>query len=271
MLEVGGGTGSFAAAFIEEANKEQRAINYHIADLSPALIRSQKERLSAIGADVEHFQQDATKLNIPGRKFGLIISNEVIADFPVSIVTRKENEWEGPAAGRLKKYGLEDESAPASFLLNTGAIEFLERAWEHLAPGGAMLISEYGDESQYPVQAYHLNHQEFSIHFGHLKKCAEQIGFICRLMTLKHFVKIDDQVSMLDGQEEQIMCLNHVFKKHGGSLPFALISEREFYLNYGDLAEKVALGGVTFSPLSTGFHFGPRLSHFMILVITRPL
>lgn len=271
VLEVGGGTGSFAAGFIEQASKTERpAINYQIVDLSPALIASQQQRLSSLGARVDHFQQDATQLQIPDRKFDLIISNEVIADFSVSPVSRNGNEWQGPGAAYLEKYGLQDEGAPPSFLLNTGAIMFLERAWEHLAPGGILLVSEYGDEFTYPVQAYHLNHEEFSIHFGHLKKCAEQIGFSCRLMSLKEFLAIDDQVPTLDGQEEQILCLNHVFRDHGEALPFALISEREFKTRYGELARQIELTGVTFSPLSNGFHFGPKLSQFMILVMSKP-
>jgi len=219
---------------------------------------------------VAHFQQDATQLHLPDRYFDLIISNEVIADFSVSPVSRNGNEWEGPGAEYLERYGLHDEGAPPSFLLNTGAMMFLERAWEHLAPGGVCLVSEYGDEFTYAVQAYHLNHEEFSIHFGQLKKCAEKIGFSCRLMALKDFLNVDDQVSMLDGQEEQILCLNHIFKDHGKVLPFALTTEREFDTNYGELARQLELTGVTFSPLSNGFHFGPKLSQFMILVMSKP-
>jgi len=269
VLEVGGGTGSFSASFIEQARKSSRKINYQIVDLSPALIESQQQRLSTIGASVQHFSQDATKLNIPGRRFDLIIGNEVIADFPVASLTRNGNEWRGPGAVYLEKYKLNDESSPDFFLINAGAIEFLERAWNHLLPGGALIVSEYGNETSYPMQAYHLNHEEFSIHFGHLQRCAKQIGFDCRLLTLKDFLTVDDGISMLDGQEEQIMCLNHVLAKHGEMLPYALHSEREFKNKFSELMKQLELTGVTFSPLSNGFHFGPRLSRFMVLVMTR--
>lgn len=276
VLEVGGGTGTFARSFIEQANRKGGLLlNYHIVDLSPVLIQSQSRNLSELDWPVQHFRQDATELNLPGHSFDLIMANEVIADFPVSRVSRargeqSEREWVGPGAAYLEKYDLGDETAPESFLLNTGALRFLERAWEHLAPGGALVVTEYGDESTYPVQAYHLNHEEFSIHFGHLKKCAEQIGFAARLLTLKDFLEIDDQTLMLDGQEEQIMCLNQVLGKYGQSLPFALISEREFRANYQELSERIGLTGVTFSPLSNGFHFGPKLGQFMVLVMNKP-
>jgi hypothetical protein len=281
VLEVGGGTGTFARSFIGHVSKVLgggATVNYQIVDLSPVLIHSQREKLSAVVPPIQHFQQDATELNLPGRTFDLIISNEVIADFPVAPVTRRLNgeptrnglEWQGAGASYLEKYELADVDTPDSFLLNTGAIQFLEKAWHHLAPGGAMIVSEYGGESEYPVQAYHLNHEEFSIHFGHLKKCAERIGFNCRLLRLQDFLEIDDQALMLDGQEEQIMCLNHIFRQHGQSLPFALLSEREFQANYRELGERIELTGVTFSPLSNGFHFGPRLGQFMVLVMNKP-
>lgn len=271
ILEVGGGTGSFAAGFIDQAGKpEYPAITYRIADLSPALIASQQQQLLRLGVCVQHFQQDATQLDIPDQKFDLIISNEVIADFPVASVSRNGNEWQGEGVPYLEKYGLADEGAPASFLINSGAMRFLERAWVHLRPGGALLVTEYGDQFTFPVQAFHLNHEEFSIHFGHLRKCAERIGFKCKLSPLRDFLHIDDQVVMLDGQEEQILCLNHIFREYGQALPFALISERAFKARYGELAKQLELTGVTFSPLSNGFHFGPKLGQFMILVMSKP-
>jgi len=273
VLEVGGGTGTFARSFIEQATKGGFLISYHIVDLSPVLMQSQRGNLSRLDWPVQQFQQDATELNLPGHSFDLIIANEVIADFPVAGISRAQgdkSEWRGPGAEYFEKYDLADETAPDSFLLNMGALRFLEQAWEHLAPGGALVVSEYGGESTYPVQAYHLNHEEFSIHFGHLKKCAEQIGFTARLLTLKDFLEIDDQTRMLDGQEEQIMCLNYVFGKYGQSLPFALISEREFQARYQQLCERISLTGVSFSPLGNGFHFGPNLGQFMVLVMNKP-
>jgi len=276
VLEVGGGTGTFARSFIAQANRTSGlSLNYHILDLSPVLMESQSEQLAGLSRPLQHFQQDATEFDLPGRNFDLIISNEVIADFPVAPVNRIRNDigsckWDGPGVSYLEKYDLAAEDAPDSFLINIGALRFLERAWEHLAPGGTFIVTEYGSESAYPVQAYHLNHEEFSIHFGHLQKCAQRIGFKSRLLTLRDFLEIDDQIFVLDGQEEQILCLNHVFGKYGRPLPFALITEREFRARYGQLGEELGLTGVTFSPLVNGFHFGPRLEQFMVLVMNKP-
>ena len=47
VLEVGGGTGSFARSFIKQAaNLNATRINYHILDFSPALMENQRKILS---------------------------------------------------------------------------------------------------------------------------------------------------------------------------------------------------------------------------------
>jgi hypothetical protein len=283
ILEVGGGTGSFARSFIEQSQRvetpadEPLEIDYQIMDLSPSLIQSQQQKLAGVAPAVTHHQQDATEFDLPDRKFDLIISNEVIADFPVARVNRSRDEndesasnWQGEGASDLEKYDLDELPQADSFLLNTGVFRFIERAWEHLAPGGVVIMSEYGGVDTFPIQSYHLNHEEFSIHFGHVQTCARKVGFECRLIGLKYFLGLDDQVRMLDGQEEHILCLNHVLQKYGASLPYALISQSEFQERFQPLVDEISLTGFSFSPLANGFHYGPRISDFMFAVMSKP-
>ena len=290
VLEVGGGTGTFARSFIHQAHTVEAAagkvtLNYHILDLSPALMRSQRALLSDLLPAGKHFQQDATAFNLPGHKFDLIVANEVVADFPVAAVRRDHSndsgckdsqgagqsvEWQGEGAGDVQKYNLADEAAPDFFLVNSGAFRFIERAWEHLAPGGTLIISEYGAAGRYPEQSHHLNHEEFSIHFGHLAACAHKVGFQSRLLTLKEFLALDDQVLVLDGREEHLMCLNHVLEKFGVTLPYAVITKTEFETRCQGIAERTGLTGFSFSPLWRGYHFGPRISDFMMLIMNKP-
>jgi len=256
VLEVGGGTGSFARSFIKQATSlNGNGVNYHILDLSPALMENQRKILSEFLPDERHFQQDATEFDLPGRAFDLIISNEVIADFPVAAVRRNsESKWEGEGVYYLEKFGLSDKDAPDSFVVNAGAFRFLERAWKHLNPGGTLIVSEYGAEHMYAMQGYHLNHEEYSIHFGHLASCAATIGFQTRLLTLKQFLDVDDDVLVLNGREEHLLCLNHVFKNYGDVLPYAIISKSDFERRCARVVEETELCGYSFSPLSMGFH-----------------
>ncbi len=272
VLEVGGGTGSFAQSFLKQAaSLNGTNVNYHILDLSPALMENQRKLLAELLPESSHFHQDATEFDLPGRTFDLIISNEVIADFPVASVERgSDRKWRGEGAYYVDKYALADEDAPDSFVVNSGAFRFIERAWKHLTPGGTLIVSEYGAEHQYPVASFNLNHDEYAIHFGHLAACAAKIGFQCRLLTLKEFLGLDDEVLVLSGREEHLLCLNHVVKNYGEVFPYAVISKSEFERRCQAIVEDIGLIGYSFSPLSKGFHFGPNIRDFFVLIMQKP-
>lgn len=291
VLEVGGGTGTFARSFLQQSKKLEVLsgirLDYHILDLSPALIENQRKLLADLLPPNSHFHQDATKFSIPGQKFDLIIANEVIADFPVAVVERcsqdGENDdgkravsdpvrkWQGPGAYYVERYALSTDDAPASFLVNAGAFDFIECCFEHLAPGGSLLVSEYGTAERYPVEAHQLNHEEFSIHFGHLAAGAARVGFKCRLLTLKEFLAVDDSILVLNGRQDHFLTLNHVLKEYGTSLPYAVISKTEFETRLQNIIEQIELKGFSFSALSKGYYAGPRIDDFMILIMSKPL
>jgi hypothetical protein len=275
MLEVGGGTGSFARSFIERARTMSLSIAYRIVDLSPALADSQRRLLRDIKPEVTYTAQDATRLDLPGQKFDLIVANEVVADFPVALVERSNNGetpgFDGAGALDLKRYELSVESAPQRFYVNAGVFRFLERAWRHLNPGGSLILTEYGSETHYPAESFHLNHSEFTIHFGHVRECARRLGFEWRLQSLGDFLGINEDVRVLNGREEHLYCLNHVLTKRGVTLPFALVSASDFKRDFGDLAASLRLEPVQFLPLNNGFHYGPNLRDFLTLILRKPI
>jgi GNAT superfamily N-acetyltransferase len=272
VLEVGGGTGTFARSFITQAaNLNGANINYHILDLSPVLMENQRRILSELLPKDRHFHQDATKFDLPGHSFDLIISNEVIADFPIASVERANgNEWQGEGAYYLEKYDLADQDTPDSFVVNAGAFRFIERAWKHLRPGGTLIVTEYGSEHLYPKRPSHLNHDEFSIHFGHLARCATKVGFLCRLLTLKEFLSLDDELFALNGRQDHIMCLNHVLKNYGVTLPYAVISKSDFEARLQGTVDEIGLTGYSFSPLRFEYHYGPNINEFLVLIMNKP-
>ncbi len=271
VLEVGGGTGTFARSFINQAARLiESGIDYHILDLSPALMENQRKILSGLLPESNHFHQNATEFDLPGHTFDLIVSNEVIADFPVAPVQRKNQSWEGDGAYYLQKYGLSHKDAPDSFVVNSGAFRFLERAWKHLTPGGTLIVSEYGSEHRYAARSFNLNHDEYTIHFGHLVQCAARVGFHCRLMTLKEFVGFDEDVLVLNGREEHLLCLNHVLRTYGETLPYAVISRSDFESRCNRVVDDTRLIGYSFSPLRRGYYYGPNIRDFFVLIMTKP-
>ena len=155
-------------------------------------------------------------------------------------------------------------------MVNSGVFRFIERAWKHLRPGGTLIVTEYGSEQKYPARSYNLNHDEFTIHFGHLAACAAKVGFQCRLLMLKEFLDLDDDVLVLNGREEHLLCLNHVLKNYGEVLPFAVISKSDFEKRCQGIVEETGLIGYSFSPLHKGYHFGPSIKDFLVLIMNKP-
>ena len=283
VLEVGGGTGTFGRSFIQQwrslasQNDEQPTLNYHILDLSPVLIENQKRVLADLLPDQRHFHQDATAFDLPGQRFDLIIANEVIADFPVASVqplpanNGKDFKWTGEGAAYLEKYELTTEGVPgAEFKVNSGAMMFIERCWDHLNPGGTVVLSEYGSTSGYPVLSFHLNHDEYSIQFTQLAECATKVGFNCSLQSLQEFLGLNQDVTVFAGREEHILCLNHIFEQQGTVFPYAIISEAEFVKRFGGVVEERELNGYSFLPLKKGYYFGPPIEQFMVLIMNKP-
>jgi hypothetical protein len=276
MLEVGGGTGSFASSFLDRAatQSSRSKVEYHLLDLAPTLFAKQQQTVTPYLSPEHHYLQNATELSLPEQKFDLIVANEVIADFPVAhaerVKTQASSGWSGTGAHYVEEFGLDGPDVPDAFWVNSGVFEFIRRAWNHLSPDGVLIMTEYGGTNRYPVRAYHLNHDEFSIQFGHVQKCARVLGFDCRILALKEFLSIDDGVEFLDGQEERILCLNHVLRKFGGSLPYAAVSRKEFEARWRPLADEIQLGGITFSPLRAAFHYGPALDQFLVAVLRKP-
>jgi hypothetical protein len=117
----------------------------------------------------------------------------------------------------------------------------------------------------------HLNHDEYSIHFGHLAACAVRVGFQCRLLTLKEYLSLDDKVLVLDGREEHLLCLNHVFGNYGEVLPYAIVSQSDFETRCARVVEQTGLIGYSFSPLYKGYHFGPNTKDFFVLIMNKTL
>jgi hypothetical protein len=244
-------------------------------DVAPALRDRQRHHLADSGVPVQFFVGDAQNLDLAGRTFNVIIANEVLADFEVADAhhpgeQEADGAWRGPGARLIKDYDLSMADAPSPCLLNQGAFRFIERLRSHLAPGSMAFLIEYGGRDRFPTPTEHLDHPEYSIHFGHLEQCARAIGLDARVESLTRFLGADEGTAMLTGGAEKILCLNRAFRRHERRLPFAAFSEEDFQALYGDLAGRLRLTGLSYKPLRWGYHFGPCLDQFWVLILTRP-
>jgi SAM-dependent methyltransferase len=161
VLEVGGGAGHVAEAAWRGDAGPFTAARWISVDLSPALLRAQRRRALALGAEPRSLPRgphsrwsgmraDAVALPLRSRSFrGLILANEVIADLAVH---------DG---------------------VNVGAEQLVREAARVLAPGAAAVLTEFGgDFPPAPVQLTSGlgggEHTEWSIDFRHLRAVAQE-------------------------------------------------------------------------------------------------
>lgn len=234
VVEVGGGTGIFAAALLDALRADHAdvyaAMRYGVVEISPALQASQRARLASHADRVDLLQADGEELDLAPESVDLLISNEVIADFRTARVRRADFDDDPPvglaadeasdpdAAAMLVDFEVPLEDAPEVFHVNIGAMRFVQSAHRVLRPGGAALITEFGDLHRYPVESTHLDHPEFSIHFGHLKHVAERVGFICEVVDVVDMLGFNPDVMVLSSTRTWFRNLIHLASAYGVSL-----------------------------------------------------
>jgi SAM-dependent methyltransferase len=177
-LEVGGGAGHLAEASWRGDAGAFTGCRWTSLDLSPALLRAQRRRLLAPGAnpcDVPRgpharwsaVRADAVALPLRSRSFrGVILGNEMLADLPVH-------------GG-----------------INLGAAQLVREAARVLAPGGAAVLTEFGgDFAPAAVQltdgSKTSEHTEWSIDFRQLRAAASECQLEAEELPLHELLGAD--------------------------------------------------------------------------------
>lgn len=247
ILEVGGGTGDLAGAFLSAflgAAPKDHPLCYTLQDLSDRLLQRQKQALKSFD-HVRYFHGNAEDA-LPGRDaFDVIVCNEVIADLRMT-----------GAAGTVRTA--------------TGCFTFLENVLRALKPGGRAFISEFGGLVSGNRCVDHLNHTEHSTHFGALVDCAETLDARARVVSLAEFLGIDPQAPLLCGQHEKYLVIRSVLQDHGVDLDFRAYDRAEFDERFQTILSRIGCGRLDFQPACEGLHFGPDLRQFLVLIIEKP-
>lgn len=204
VLEVGGGTGWLARRALEA----RPDLRWTIVDLSPALLRAQRQRLAGRGVRFVH--ADGMRLPIADGAVDVLVSNEVIADLPAA---RVDPAGEVPAIVRRL------EVVPdAPRVTNVGALRFVAEVGRVLRPGGLAWISEYGDLDREPVEAVHLDHPEVGIEFSVLKRGAERLGLGAEVVRVMDDLRFTDAPA-LAAPPAQFAALRALLPALGGRPP----------------------------------------------------
>jgi SAM-dependent methyltransferase len=206
VLEIGAGLGYVARDAIARLRAAGREVEYTIVELAPALAAAQKQR---IGKDATWIEGDVLAVSLPDASFDLVLANEMAGDLPAKQLSRTDiglaldgtGEVDrgklralGGGAALAADLGVRLDDAPEPFYLQTGAFELVARIAGWLADGGTAVVTEFGDENQWPKLSTHLDHPELSTHFGQLAQLARGL----RLESNVEFV-----IDLLDFDRDQ--------------------------------------------------------------------
>jgi hypothetical protein len=83
------------------------------------------------------------------------------------------------------------DDAPEPFYLMTGALTLVEKIAAWLAPGGAAVVTEFGDLSGWPRLSTHLDHPELSTPFNQLALAAKASGLEADVAFVIDLLEVD--------------------------------------------------------------------------------
>lgn len=274
LVEVGGGTGHFARAFLDGlALRAPRTYNrgrWVIVDLAPALSRSQRDKTAPHKEKVRFVTGDACQLPLKDASVDVLVANEMIADLAVA-PTRRDDLEAGQGAGEqaVRKYKLSVQDAHGLFHVNVGAIRFLEEVARVLKPGGTAFLSEFGHARRYPEQSTHLDHPEYSIHFGHLKQVADALGLEASLEQLAAVLRLDPKVKVLQTTQSFFEVLRAFLQGRGIKVEKIAYTEEMLKELVGDKLDLTKLEGLKFVPCGQRV-LGLKPPEFMAMLVRKP-
>lgn len=254
-VEIGPGSGELGAAWLARAAaRGQPRGEYVRIDISPALLAAQRQRQPG----TRDLQGSATDLPLPDQSVHLILCNEVLADLSAAPLDADTGEGDPGVLADLKRYGLAPLPGRAHY--NRGAWQAIAEAARVLAPGGAAIFTEFGEEDELPTETTHLDHPEVSIRFGHLVRVAEACGLEAQLLPLDALMEADLSARWLSRHSYE--ALRSRAKAEGWHLEARAWTPETLSLPWP--AE-----GLEWVPI-TDHGPGPLITRFQALILRRP-
>jgi hypothetical protein len=101
----------------------------------------------------------------------------------------------------------------------TGAFELIARIAKWLAPGGAAVVTEFGDLAKWPTVSTHLDHPELSTHFGQLLQAARGAGLEGNIEFVIDLLDFDRNEKGLVTTRSHFRALRALAEHNGVDLP----------------------------------------------------
>ncbi len=229
VLEIGGGLGYCARDIANALAARGLEVSYDILELSPALAAAQRARCEGLPVTVR--EGSVFDAAIEAGVYDLLLANEMMGDLTATELTHADIAMEGTVeqqaaslgklgeAGRLiDTYELALHDAPDPFYLNTGALQLVERAWKAIAAGGVGILTEFGEPHMYPRLSTQLDHPELSIHFAHLERVAQKVGFDAKIEFVIDLLDFDRTLEGMVTTRSYFRALRAMLSEHGVEL-----------------------------------------------------
>lgn len=256
IVEVGGGTGRFAQQVLAALLPQLPDVQYTVIDSSPVLHQAQAQRLHEFSTQAHAQLGDALALGLADESVDWLVSNEVIADLRLGFVTRKalttmqlDAQTDAEALAMVQSYELGYTGAPEPLPVQVGATRLLEQIAKALRVGGYALLTEFGDKDQFPVESTHLDHAEWSVHFGHLLQVAEKLGLEAELVPVPALLGLREEVWVLASNRTQFRNLRFLLRSVGCDLPKRALTPEQLAVHCGGKIAPERLEGVQFRPI----------------------
>ena len=145
---------------------------------------------------------------------------------------------------------------------NSGLLRLVSDAASALAPGGVLIVADYGDPKAEATPQ--------SVGFGDLQKQAEKSGLLgARVVPLAEVLNLDVNVQALSTMRASLPALQALFAAHGLSLPRRAWLRSEVESLAGGKLDLSTVHGLQWAPLSErALGLSPR--QFWALVATKP-
>ena len=152
-------------------------------------------------------------------------------------------------------------------MLNTGAFRLLERAARWLRPGGVGMFSEFGERTAFPRLSTHLDHPEYSIHFGHLESVATGLELSPQFVYLMDLLDMRRDLEGLATTRSQFRALVAMLAARGVKLDKVGYTAEMFAELTADL-EPASFGDIRFDRIEDRL-MGLVPHEFKAVIVTR--
>lgn len=191
VVEVGCGLGDIALNVLAAGNRKRFGIEkYVMVDISPELLRVQRERLGDLVSD--YLLGDCLELSSFLKPFdGMLVSNAVIADLRAILIQRGQSLSEyGIDDVELSQFAAEWTAARGPCYVHVGALQFLHQVRRVLKVGGTAAILEYAaTDMNQPSLFYDEDtggvHTKCGIDFAQVQAYATRLGLQAEVVPIE--------------------------------------------------------------------------------------